>query len=83
MSETIIILFTGLIGLFSAVLKIAVEVQEKQGRPDEQYKKDIQDFDNALAVGDSDAITAAFEQLRRASDNRSTGGPESKHTTER
>ena len=83
MNETLIILFTGLIGLFSAVLKIAVEMQEKQGRPDEQYKKDIQDFDSALAVGNSDVITAAFEHLRRASGNRSTGGPESKPITER
>ena len=68
--ETAILFLTGLLGLISTLLKLAIDIRNKKESPDGKYEIDIQKFDKALATGDPDAIGLAFEQLRREAEKR-------------
>lgn len=83
MNESFFIFLAGLIGLFSAILKIAVEYKEKKDLPDAEYNKRLDNFQKAVASGSDDDITIAFEQLRRSANSRSSGISGSKETAER
>lgn len=72
METNLIYLLAGLVGLFSTLLKLAIDIKNKGASPDEKYKSDMADFDKAIASGDADSITLAFEQLRRESEKRNS-----------
>lgn len=72
MSEGLLIFFAGLVGLLGSVLKLAIDVRNKRMTPEAKYETDVQKFDQAIANGNADDISIAFEQLRRKTEKRNS-----------
>lgn len=70
MSEGLLIFFAGLVGLIGSILKLAIDIRNKRTTPDAKYETDIKQFDKALATGNADDISVAFEQLHREANKR-------------